>query len=132
MTTITKEIIKMKPTDQLITELIRILTNTKNFVLEQAPDLTKELVQKEIIMSSIYTISSLLVITSTIVITRVIFLRTKDDSFVDRDFKRVRASAIGLTIGVIALSALFRSSEALITCIYAPKVFILEYLNHLR
>jgi hypothetical protein len=115
--------------DKTLSELINGFIATKDFVLEQAPDVINQLLLFSLGQSIVWGIFQLsVVIAAAICLKRA--LNWKPDSTDDRLTKDLMIPVLFLTSGIFAISFLFTSVEILKISL-APKLFLLEYAANL-
>lgn len=118
---------------ELATELLKIVKNTKDFVVEQAPDVVRQLVQWKIYENTLCILFAGGFIA--MCVWALLKLKAKveaKDSRYDWNDPECGMPAIMLIIGGLTLTVwLCDSAFELVKVGFAPKIFLLEYLAKL-
>ena len=125
---------KNKVLDKLLNELVATVQNTKNFVIEQAPDIAKEMIAEEkIINSIIFAISAFALLLSLIGFAFGLFGPEPKNwnDFSMLALSRVIFGTISIISGAVSIGTLYDSTIKLLCLKVAPKVFLLTKLSKL-
>ncbi len=112
----------------LAKELLTMLKSTKEFVIEQAPDVVQQLIAYSTVESSICLFVSLVIVVVGASLIRSGLKSLKKDKYDDFAMICVVAGSIS---GVVGLTAITINSMALAKVLVAPKIFLIEYLSRL-
>jgi hypothetical protein len=114
---------------QAIQDLILNITNAKEFVLEQAPDIARQFVAYKIATNSVSVIFALICIG----IVTVIIFKLKNIKLVDDDNAIFKYAGIFLLVCFYPLlgSWLIDAGDSLLLSTLAPKVMLLKELIHI-
>ena len=123
-------------TDKQIAEILKkgleVAEKSGNFVIEQAPDLVKQLITYKTIETSI---SVLIEITLMYLIFRYfkyLYKKNNEDSdFISDSEFHIAGIVITSLIGIFSFLAFIIEISNLIQLIFAPKIYLLEYIAKL-
>ena len=123
------ELLKEKATESLI-DIIDSVTEVKDFAIEQAPDVVRQLLTWEFTFSLINFLAGVLCLTVSIVVLVVTFKNGSKKGWTDSgDF--IRASlALGLVLSVLFFITGICVAASCLTWLQiaiAPKLFLIEY-----
>ncbi len=124
----------MQPySEELIKELVTVLKESKHFVLEQAPEVFQQIVKYEMVKSLMYLIIGLGFLVITCFSAKGIKTLVKNNEGKDYYQSTGEGLIIALTLTltfsmIIGIILIADNLSGFVQVIYAPKVFIMEYL----
>ena len=123
-------------TDKQIAEILKkgleVAEKSGNFVIEQAPDLVKQLITYKTIEASIYVLIEITLIYLIVRYLKYLHKKNNEDSdfIFDNEF-HIIGMVITLIMGIILFFAFINDISDLIKLIFAPKIYLLEYIAKL-
>jgi hypothetical protein len=130
------KLVKSSTVDRLFDELLVSIHDAKDFAVEQAPEIAKQMIAEEIAVNQVQIVSSVAVLT--LVLLAVLFCvfgpvvrdwnGSQDAPLIITKFVLSLASIPGT---LISIGTLYNSSMALMKLRVAPKVFLLKKLSKL-
>ena len=123
-------------TDKQIAEILKkgleVAEKSGNFVIEQAPDLVKQLITYKTIEASIYVLIEITLIYLIVRYIKYLHKKNNEDSdfIVDNEF-HITGMIITLIMGIILFFVFINDISDLIKLIFAPKIYLLEYIAQL-
>lgn len=110
-------------TDGLVTELVEIIKSSKDFAIEQAPDVARQMILRQEIVGAIFLVAALFFYLSWFKLYRYLKKEEQDESI--WFLYVIFGSVAGLFFFAFGLCVI----DETITVIFAPKVYLLEHLS---
>lgn len=120
----------MKETDEQLAKILskglEMATKSGNFIIDQAPDLIQQLIFYKTVENAIQLLIYIIVM---YFLGKMIYKdHIKEDEYIDRDpIIQIFGGAVFI---FFSISAWFSISD-LIKLIFAPKIYLIEYISHL-
>ena len=123
-------------TDKQIAEILKkgleVAEKSGNFVIEQAPDLVKQLITYKTIETSIYVLIEITLMYLIFRYFKYLYKKNNEDSdFIIDDEFHIIGMIITSLIGIFLFFVFINDISNLIQLIFAPKIYLLEYIAQL-
>ena len=123
-------------TDKQIAEILKkgleVAEKSGNFVIEQAPDLVKQLITYKTVETSIYVLIEITLMYLIFRYFKYLYKKNNEDSdfIVDNEF-HFGGIVITFALSIFLFFAFITDISNLIQLIFAPKIYLLEYIAKL-
>ena len=123
-------------TDKQIAEILKkgleVAEKSGNFVIEQAPDLVKQLITYKTVETSIYVLIEITLMYLIFRYFKYLYKKNNEDSDFIFDYEfHITGMVITSLIGIFLFFAFINDISNLIQLIFAPKIYLLEYIAKL-
>ena len=123
-------------TDKQIAEILKkgleVAEKSGNFVIEQAPDLVKQLITYKTIETSICVLIEITLMYLIFIYFKYLYKKNNEDSdFIIYDEFHIIGMIITSLMGIFLFFAFITDISNLIQLIFAPKIYLLEYIAKL-
>ena len=123
-------------TDKQIAEILKkgleVAEKSGNFVIEQAPDLVKQLITYKTIETSICVLIEITLMYLIFRYFKYLYKKNNEDSdFISDNEFHIAGMIITLLIGIFLFFVFINDISNLIQLIFAPKIYLLEYIAKL-
>lgn len=123
-------------TDKQIAEILKkgleAAEKSGNFVIEQAPDLVKQLITYKTIETSIYVLIEITLMYLIFRYFKYLYKKNNEDSdFIPENEFHVGGIIINFVLSIFCFFAFIDDVSSLIQLIFAPKIYLLEYIAKL-
>ena len=123
-------------TDKQIAEILKkgleVAEKSGNFVIEQAPDLVKQLITYKTIETSIYVLIEITLMYLIFRYFKYLYKKNNEDSdFIICDEFHIIGMIITSLMGIFLFFEFITDISNLIQLIFAPKIYLLEYIAKL-
>ena len=123
-------------TDKQIAEILKkgleVAEKSGNFVIEQAPDLVKQLITYKTVETSIYVLIEITLMYLIFRYFKYLYKKKNEGSdFIFYDEFQITVMLITSLMGIFLFFAFIGDVSILIQLIFAPKIYLLEYIAKL-
>ena len=123
-------------TDKQIAEILKkgleVAEKSGNFVIEQAPDLVKQLITYKTIETSIYVLIEITLMYLIFRYFKYLYKKNNEDSdFIEVNSFNIGGILISSAVAIFMFIAFITDISNLIQLIFAPKIYLLEYIAKL-
>ena len=123
-------------TDKQIAEILKkgleVAEKSGNFVIEQSPDLVKQLITYKTIETSISVLIEIALMYLIVIYFKYLYKKNNEDnSFVDLNSFHIGGILISSCVAIFMFIAFINDISNLIQLIFAPKIYLLEYIAKL-
>ena len=130
------DIIMNAETDKQIAEILKkgleVAEKSGNFVIEQAPDLVKQLITYKTVETSIYVLIEITLMYLIFRYFKYLYKKNNEDSdFIYENEFHIGGIIINFVLSIFCFFAFIGDVSILIQLIFAPKIYLLEYIAKL-
>ena len=123
-------------TDKQIAEILKkgleVAEKSGNFVIEQAPDLVKQLITYKTVETSICVLIEITLMYLIVIYFKYLHKKNNEDSsFIEVNSFHIGGMLISLVVAIFMFIAFIADISNLIQLIFAPKIYLLEYIAKL-
>ena len=123
-------------TDKQIAEILKkgleAAEKSGNFVIEQAPDLVKQLITYKTVETSICVLIEITLMYLIVIYFKYLHKKNNEDSsFIEGNSFHIGGMLISLVVAIFMFIAFIADISNLIQLIFAPKIYLLEYIAKL-
>ena len=123
-------------TDKQIAEILKkgleVAEKSGNFVIEQAPDLVKQLITYKTVETSICVLIEITLMYLIVIYFKYLHKKNNEDSiFIEGNSFHIGGMLISLVVAIFMFIAFIADISNLIQLIFAPKIYLLEYIAKL-
>ena len=123
-------------TDKQIAEILKkgleVAEKSGNFVIEQAPDLVKQLITYKTVEASIYVLIEITLMYLIVIYFKYLYKKNNENSsFIIENSFHVIGIIISFMASIFFFFAFIVDISNLIQLIFAPKIYLLEYIAQL-
>ena len=123
-------------TDKQIAEILKkgleVAEKSGNFVIEQAPDLVKQLITYKTVETSIYVLIEITLMYLIFRYFKYLYKKNNEDSdFIPENEFHVGGIIITFVLSMFLFASFITDISNLIQLIFAPKIYLLEYIAKL-
>jgi heme/copper-type cytochrome/quinol oxidase subunit 2 len=113
-------------TEQAARELLTTITDTKQFVVAQAPDVLQQILFKQYLTAATVAVSAVVLAVLAVWLCRRAARPDNADSM-EHGVPAIMTAVSAVILAIVAVCETFRA----VTAYFAPKVYLLEYLTNL-
>ena len=123
-------------TDKQIAEILKkgleVAEKSGNFVIEQAPDLVKQLITYKTVETSICVLIEITLMYLIVIYFKYLHKKNNEDSsFIEVNSFHIGGMLISLVVAIFMFIAFITDISNLIQLIFAPNIYLLEYIAKL-
>lgn len=112
--------------DEVIKKLIDYIDGSKDFLLDQAPQIFKEMIKYEYLISILETVLFIILLSATLYILYVSFTNPARDKYDSRSYENLLGIIIPLMLIIPLILGFWNAMTTAIQIKMAPKYFLLE------
>lgn len=120
----------MEISPDLAKEVLSIVQGSKDFIIEQAPDLVQQIIAYNYYINWFYLFICILMIGSVIYAAKKAIVLSREDSYHNEGWILIH-SLYGLFVGFGSFIFTLGTVNNLLLLHFAPKIFLIEYLSRL-